>query len=571
MKRFRTFRLWFVALLVILFSPSGSLGIHTAAASGMNWHVLAGGSTPDSAVVGMTYYPDTITIDVGDSITWTVQGDAHTVTFLSGAPPPPRLSPQGGRSAGGTAYDGTGFVNSGRVRPIPGQNTYTLTFTTAGTFAYVCLLHPGMAGTVAVQPAGTPYPKTQAQYDEAATVRLQQDLAAGVSLMNSAPPPTTSRNADGSTNYNVPAGLSVGMAMPSLMRFVPNTLTIAVGDTVTWAFQDPMVVHTVTFASDGNYPDFPSVKAFTPAGGPTYDGSTFTNSGVILPKDVPLAQPLAPGIPSTDSYTLKFTKPGTYTYHCLVHDEGGMVAKIRVVSPGTAPGPQGSLLVQVTRNPHLGTILTNAQGKTLYFLTSEAGEKVKCAGKCLDFWPPLGLPAGMTDPTAGPGLTGVLETFTRPDGIEQVAYGESPLYTFAGDKAPGDANGQGIKAFGGVWLAARTTSFPLTTPIVTAQGSGAVSASFVASWSSSQPGQGEVYFGSGPGCSGLVEVATQDLTPGSTTHTVQVTGNDLPGTVDDNGIQPGATYSFELVTVTNSGVQTDDNAGKCYSAIISSS
>jgi hypothetical protein len=81
-------------------------------------------------------------------------------------------------------------------------------------------------------------------------------------------------------------------------------------------------------------------------------------------------------------------------------------------------------------------------------------------------------------------------------------------------------------------------------------------------------GQGEVYFGSGPGCAGLVEVATQDRHAGSTYHTVLVTGNDLPGTVGNNGILPGATYYFEVVAITNSGVETDNNTGKCYSVTI---
>jgi hypothetical protein len=63
-------------------------------------------------------------------------------------------------------------------------------------------------------------------------------------------------------------------------------------------------------------------------------------------------------------------------------------------------------------------------------------------------------------------------------------------------------------------------------------------------------------------------VATQDLHPGTTEHTVVVSGNDLPGTVGDNGIQPGTTYSFEVVTVTRSGVEVDDNGGKCYSVTI---
>jgi phospholipase C len=65
---------------------------------------------------------------------------------------------------------------------------------------------------------------------------------------------------------------------------------------------------------------------------------------------------------------------------------------------------------------------------------------------------------------------------------------------------------------------------------------------FEVSFTSSTSGQGEVYFGSGPGCQGLVEVATRDAGTGTTDHRVLVQGNDLPGTVGDNGIVPGATY-----------------------------
>jgi hypothetical protein len=79
-----------------------------------------------------------------------------------------------------------------------------------------------------------------------------------------------------------------------------------------------------------------------------------------------------------------------------------------------------------------------------------------------------------------------------------------------------------------------------------------------------------VYFGTGPGCSGLVEVATQDLRPGGTQHTVVVTGNDMPGTVGDNGIQPGTTYHFEVVTVTRNGTEMDNNGGTCYSVAVPS-
>jgi hypothetical protein len=95
-----------------------------------------------------------------------------------------------------------------------------------------------------------------------------------------------------------------------------------------------------------------------------------------------------------------------------------------------------------------------------------------------------------------------------------------------------------------------------------------VSASFTVWFNSTQPGQGEVYFGTGPGCRGLVQVATQDQTPGTTAHRVVVTGNDMPGTIGNNGLTPGMTYWYETVNVTSAGTEIDNNGGKCYSITI---
>ncbi|HEX8918303.1 MAG TPA: alkaline phosphatase family protein, partial [Chloroflexota bacterium] len=91
---------------------------------------------------------------------------------------------------------------------------------------------------------------------------------------------------------------------------------------------------------------------------------------------------------------------------------------------------------------------------------------------------------------------------------------------------------------------------------------------FIVSFTSAQPGQGRVYFGSGPGCNGLVAIATQDSGAGTTSHTVTVHGNDLPGSVGDNGIIPGATYWYETVTVTSSGQVIDNNSGLCYQVTV---
>jgi hypothetical protein len=65
-----------------------------------------------------------------------------------------------------------------------------------------------------------------------------------------------------------------------------------------------------------------------------------------------------------------------------------------------------------------------------------------------------------------------------------------------------------------------------------------------------------------------VEVATQYRGAGTTSHTVTVTGNELPGTIGNIGLIPGATYSYELVTVTRSGTEVNNNGGSCYQVTI---
>ena len=95
---------------------------------------------------------------------------------------------------------------------------------------------------------------------------------------------------------------------------------------------------------------------------------------------------------------------------------------------------------------------------------------------------------------------------------------------------------------------------------------------FAVTFTSTVPGQGWVLFGPGPGCSGLVETATNDVGTGTKTHTVIVTGNDLAGSIGNIGLTPGATYSYESVTLGTDGTtQVDDNGGKCYQATISQS
>jgi predicted lipoprotein with Yx(FWY)xxD motif len=92
------------------------------------------------------------------------------------------------------------------------------------------------------------------------------------------------------------------------------------------------------------------------------------------------------------------------------------------------------------------TVLADASGRTLYWFAPDTAAKSACYGSCAAYWPPVKGPA-----TAGPGVTGTLSTLTRSDGSVQAAYDGHPLYTYVGDSAPGQANGNGLNLNGGLW------------------------------------------------------------------------------------------------------------------------
>lgn len=136
-----------------------------------------------------------------------------------------------------------------------------------------------------------------------------------------------------------------------------------------------------------------------------------------------------------------------------------MVAACGSSSPssGTAassPSPTATPDVQAKSETVAGqskVILVDSKGTTLYLWKKDTGTgKVDCVGGCAAIWPPFVLPAGMTTPHAGTGITGTLSTLDNPEGKgKQVAYNGWPLYYYVKDKAPGDTMGQGV---GGNWF-----------------------------------------------------------------------------------------------------------------------
>jgi predicted lipoprotein with Yx(FWY)xxD motif len=104
----------------------------------------------------------------------------------------------------------------------------------------------------------------------------------------------------------------------------------------------------------------------------------------------------------------------------------------------------------------VGTVLVDGKGMTLYALTDDQGKNVPCEDStgCTKVWPDIPLPDGVMEATAGSGVQASLLGTTKGDSGEiYPTYGGFSLYTFVRDTAPGQANGEGIKSFGGTWSA----------------------------------------------------------------------------------------------------------------------
>ena len=123
-------------------------------------------------------------------------------------------------------------------------------------------------------------------------------------------------------------------------------------------------------------------------------------------------------------------------------------------SGGTTPSSSAAIIkaTSATVNGQSVTILTNAQGMTLYYFKPDTATTSACTGSCAGFWPPLVFTSSGS-PSSASALPGTLSVVTDANG-QQVEYNGHMLYTYSGDTAPGQTNGEGVK---GSWFVATTT------------------------------------------------------------------------------------------------------------------
>jgi plastocyanin len=113
-------------------------------------HVQAGVTGNDASL--NQFFPSTLQVHSGQTVTWDNHSTTpHVVIFGEATDPAVAIfSPPTAPS--GSDYGGGPFITGPIAVPAYPTTSFSLTFNCAGSYSYVCTFHPGMAGTINVDP-----------------------------------------------------------------------------------------------------------------------------------------------------------------------------------------------------------------------------------------------------------------------------------------------------------------------------------------------------------------------------------------------------------------------------------
>ncbi len=336
----RTMIAWVVAIMMA--------GVAISTLQAQEWQAAVGAESPDEGSQALAFLPNEFWIHTGDSIRWTFRThERHSLTFLTpGQIRPPGFGPVFGVPVGcpgvtpdGSTFDGSACVTTGILlldsdtQPAASTLTYSVTFPAPGNFKFVCLVHADMTGLVHVLNASEPLPQDQNSYDRQAQTQETLLLSDASRLAKTPGAEGRPRSSDVAIGVGEIVTTGAGSQTASLMRFLKETITVRVGDTVEWTSLDPSINHTVTFGTEPADPRPASTNVTLTSEGARYavisSPADTVNSGFLSPTPQDRAG-LAQASPGITRFQVTFTSPGIFDYICAVHDQLGMKGRVIV-------------------------------------------------------------------------------------------------------------------------------------------------------------------------------------------------------------------------------------------------
>lgn len=141
---------------------------------------------------------------------------------------------------------------------------------------------------------------------------------------------------------------------------------------------------------------------------------------------------LSPGRGVT--YAVAAAAVATMVAACGGSSSGGST---QTVAPGGGSTASSHTKGLTVRSTSIGTVVADAQGRTVYELVGDPTSNPKCLGACEAIWPPV--------------MSG---------GSIAVVHGH-PVFTYTGDSAPGQTHGEGVTDNWGEWLALDKNGAPI--------------------------------------------------------------------------------------------------------------
>ena len=325
------------ASLVVTLSMLGLVAVATpvqaatprAVAAPTEVSLVAGVNDPkDPNIAVLEFLPEKVKVATGTNVTWDIAGpEPHSVTFVppgTTVPPSTESDPSlFGPTPATAPYDGTTLVNSG-VLPL-GETSqvqkFSMSFGKTGTYAYYCVLHPNMVGTVTVTGDTQDSQKKITKTGNQEKAKYLKEGEAAKKKLTSAKPKQT-KNSDGSSTYSVEMGATT--AHTDVLAFAPTPRNAKTGDQVTFV-NNSGAPHTASFGGE-LVPTVPTAdNVVQPQPGPSPQAlaqGVYLNTGWLPPKTKG-GPPVA-----ARSYTYSVPAPGKYQYVCVLHLPSGMAAEI---------------------------------------------------------------------------------------------------------------------------------------------------------------------------------------------------------------------------------------------------